>query len=114
MKRTLFIIVILLVSYGIVLVIHTPSSAQYPTYLNIYPYYSSQSTYPSHQNMPYQTNIFYRQIMPFGVTFNPYSSYPYNFYNPYTGYPSSLTRGNFATFPNNILYYSRLLPFSGQ
>jgi len=59
MKRTLFIIVILLVSYGIVLVIHTPSSAQYPTYLNIYPYYSSQSTYPSTipRNLGFRSNF---------------------------------------------------------
>lgn len=114
MKATLFLIVIFFISYGVIMMIHTPLSAQYPTYLNSYPYYSSQSTYQSHRNMPYQTNVFYRQMMPFGGTVNPYNSYPYNFYNRYTGYPSSLTRGSFATYPNNILYYLRLIPFSSK
>ena len=40
--------------------------------------------------------------------------YPYNFFNRYTGYPSSLTRGSFATYPNDMLYYFRLAPFSSR
>ena len=113
MKRRLFYsIIIILIVCGIVCIFPSPSLTQYPTYLNIYPYYNSPSSYQPYQNMPYQTIIFYRQTLPSGLDTTPYNSYPFNLYNPYTGYPSSLTRGPFSMFPSYTLFYFRPLPDS--
>jgi len=95
-KTRLLIIISIVCCMG--MIVSPPSSAQFLAYSDVYVIYYSQAHYQPYENMPYQTNIFYRDIAPFGSGITPYSTFPFNIYNPDVGYPSVLTRGPFSSF----------------